>query len=95
MSDEAVKAETPKLKCIYGNDVVLKNLRTDKETTYRLVTFNQEVLKENLISNYTEIGKAIWAKHEGDEVEIEITGKTTDRYRIVKIVNTPKPKKDA
>lgn len=80
--------EQPALKCIYGNTVKLKNLRTGEENEYNLVTFQEEKLSQNHISNYTEIGKAIWAKHEGDEVDIEITGKGVDRYKITSIENT-------
>jgi|APSaa5957512535_1039671.scaffolds.fasta_scaffold112517_2 transcription elongation GreA/GreB family factor len=76
-----------KLKCIYGNKVKLRNLRTNDESNYELVTYTKEALDENKISNYTEIGNAIWAKHEGDEVEIEITGVGKDFYRIESIEN--------
>jgi transcription elongation GreA/GreB family factor len=74
------------LKCIYGNKVKLKNLRTSEVSEYELVNYKDEKLKENKISNYTKIGRAIWAKHEGAEVEIE-TPISTDRYQIVSIEN--------
>lgn len=83
MADE----QDVKLKCIYGNVVKLKNLRTGELSTYTLVTYVEEKLDQNRISNYTEVGHAIWAKHEGDEVAIEITGKPIDRYRIESIEN--------
>lgn len=76
-----------KLKCIYGNVVKLRNLRTAVVSQYTLVTYVEEKLDEHRISNYTEVGNAIWAKHEGDEVEIEIPGRPTDRYRIESIEN--------
>ncbi len=83
MADE----QDVKLKCIYGNVVKLKNLRTNELSQYALVTYVEEKLDQNRISNYTEIGRAIWAKHEGDEVAIEIPGKPIDRYRIESIEN--------
>ena len=76
-----------RLKCIYGNIVTLLNLRTSESTDYELVNYQVEKLKENKISNYTPIGKAIWAKEEGAEIMIDLPGKGRDTYRIVKIVN--------
>lgn len=76
-----------RLKCIYGNKVKLKNLRTGDISQYSLVNYQVENLRQNRISNYTEIGNAIWAKHEGDEVTIEIPGKPTDQYKIIEIEN--------
>ena len=37
------------------------------------------------ISNYTEIGQAVWAKEENDVVEIEISGKGKDKYKIISV----------
>lgn len=75
------------LKCIYGNKVQLKNLSTGEITEYHLVTYSEERLKKNYISNYTPVGRAIWAKHEGDEVEIEGPGPGKNRYKIILIEN--------
>lgn len=75
------------LKCIYGNKVKLQNLRTLETSEFELVTFNQEKLKDNKISNYTKVGRAIWAKHEGDIVEIDMPGVGNDQYKIVAIDN--------
>lgn len=89
---ETTNIEVPKLKCIYGNDVVVKNLTSNEVQKYTLVSFSDEVLNENKISNYTEIGRAIWAKHEGDEVEINLPRIGMQRYKILEICNTPKAK---
>lgn len=86
MAGENEKTEV-KLKCIYGNKVRLKNLRTQVENEYTLVPFNQEKLTHNHISNYTRVGKAIWSKHVGDEVDIETPEKKWDRFRITHIEN--------
>lgn len=84
---ETETKEVVKLKCIYGNVVKLKNLRTNELSTYTLVNFLEEKLDQNRISNYTYIGKAIWAKHASDIVEIEIPGRGKDRFEIVSIEN--------
>lgn len=76
-----------RLKCIYGNVVTLKNLRTNETTKYELVHYNNEKLKENKISNYTPLGKAIWAKEEGAEVEVNIPGLGKETFKIVEIDN--------
>ena len=76
--------ETPRLKAIYGNKVTLQNIRTGDIHEYSLVTFNQEKLDQNIISNYTKVGKAIWAKEEGAIVDIDMpTGR--DQFKITKI----------
>lgn len=84
-------SETPKapvrLKCIYGNKVKLLNTRTDQTSEYELVPYQQEKLAQNKISNYTPVGKAIWAKEEGAEVIINVPGAGRDTYRIVQIQN--------
>lgn len=78
----------PKLKCIYGNTVELKNLSTGDISKYDLVTFTDEVLSQNKISNYTPLGRAIWAKHEGDEVTVEHPEGGIQQFKIEKISNT-------
>lgn len=76
-----------RLKCIYGNKVVLKNLRTGATSEFELVNYSREKLSENKISNYTPVGKAIWAKEEGFEVAIDMPGQGRDAYRIERIEN--------
>jgi transcription elongation GreA/GreB family factor len=84
----AEKSNQPiRLKCIYGNKVKLLNLRTNETSEYELVHYQSEKLKENKISNYTPIGKAIWAKEEGAVVSIDVAGKGLDSYRITSIEN--------
>lgn len=83
----AESKEPVRLKCIYGNKVLLKNLRTGASTSYELVSYQEEKLPLNKISNYTAVGKAIWAKEEGADVVIDIPGTGRDSYRIEKIEN--------
>jgi transcription elongation GreA/GreB family factor len=82
-----MKDPNPRLKCIYGNKVQLLNLRTNQTSEFELVHYNVEKLGENKISNYTPIGKAIWAKEEGAEVVIDVPNLGRDTYRIVHIQN--------
>lgn len=84
---ESSPAKDTRLKCIYGNKVKLKNLVTQEITEYTLVNYAVEKLHQNRISNYTKIGRAIWAKHEGDEVIIDLPGKGKQRFRIEAIEN--------
>jgi transcription elongation GreA/GreB family factor len=51
------------------------------------VHYQSEKLEQNKISNYTSIGKAIWAKHEGTEVDIDFPN-GAQRVRILSIENT-------
>ena len=82
------KPPTPvSLKCIYGNKVKLLNLRTNEPSEYELVNYQEEKLAQNKISNYTEIGKAVWAKEEGTEVIINMPDDGSDTYRIISIEN--------
>lgn len=85
MADKS--SEPKRLKCIYGNKVKLLNLRTSVTTEYELVHYQAEKLQENKISNYTAVGKAIWAKEEGSVVDIAIPGQGRDSYRVVQIEN--------
>lgn len=84
MAEETQEQEI-QLKCIYGNKVKLQNLRTLETFEFELVNYNQEKLSENKISNYTKVGRAVWAKHEGDIVDIEMPGQGLDQYKIVEI----------
>ncbi len=75
----------PKLKCIYGNVIKIQNLRTMVTRSYLLVPPTKERFDQKHISNYTEIGQAVWAKEENDVVEIEISGKGKDKYKIISV----------
>lgn len=73
------------LKCIYGNKVKLQSQRTMETYQFELVTFTEEKLADNKISNYTKVGKAIWAKEKGAMVNIDMFGKGVEAYKIVEI----------
>lgn len=86
MNEQIVRTE-PRLKCIYGNKVKLESLRTKETYQFELVTYTEEKLSDNKISNYTRVGKAIWAKEEGAVVPIDMFGKGCEDYKIIEIEN--------
>ncbi len=74
-----------RLKCIYGNKVKLQSQRTMETYQFELVTYTEEKLADHKISNYTKVGRAIWAKEEGAIVNIDMFGKGPEAYKIVEI----------
>lgn len=74
-----------RLKCIYGNKIKLQNMKTQEIYAYELVTFSEEKLSENKISNYTRVGKAIWAKETNAVVQIDMFGQGQESYKIIEI----------
>ncbi|MBF0105726.1 MAG: GreA/GreB family elongation factor [Deltaproteobacteria bacterium] len=86
MPDQQIPEEKKdtELRCIYGNKIKIKNLSTSEVSEYTLVTLTEEKPGENKISNYTEVGKAVWAKKEGDEVEIAYNHKK-QKFKIIEI----------
>ncbi len=67
-------SKVPTDKVSYGSKVVLLNLDTDKEVTYKLVSIEESNVKEGLISTSSPIGKSLMGRQEGDEVEIRTPG---------------------
>ncbi|MEE8460592.1 MAG: transcription elongation factor GreA [Acidobacteriota bacterium] len=67
-------SKIPTDKVSYGSKVVLLDLDTDKEVTYKLVSSEESNVKEGLISTASPIGKSLMGHQEGDEVEIRTPG---------------------
>jgi len=67
-------SKIPTDKISYGSKVVLLDLDTDKEVTYKLVSSEESNVKEGLISTASPIGKSLMGHEEGDEVEIRTPG---------------------
>ncbi len=67
-------SKIPTDKVSYGSKVVLLDLDTDKEVTYKLVSSEESNVKEGLISTASPIGKSLMGHEEGDEVEIRTPG---------------------
>ncbi len=65
----------PKDRVGYGSTVLLLDLDTDQEISYKLV-MGEETDCDNCISISSPIGKALLGKREGDEVAIRIPSGT-------------------
>ena len=72
----------PEGRVSYGATVVVLNLATEKEATYRLGTSEEADVKAGLISTASPIGRSLMGKQEGDEVEI-VTPRGKVAYEIV------------
>ncbi len=75
-------SKIPTDKVSYGSKVVLLDLDTDKEVTYKLVSSEESNVKEGLISTASPIGKSLMGRDEGDEVQIRTPGGIKN-YEIV------------
>ena len=76
--------KVPTHKVSYGSKVVLLDLDTDKEVTYKLVTSEESNAKEGLISTASPIGKSLMGHEQGDEVQIRTPGGVKN-YQIVQL----------
>ncbi|MFQ5930258.1 MAG: transcription elongation factor GreA [Acidobacteriota bacterium] len=74
----------PTDKVSYGSTVVLLDLNTGKEVTYRLVSSEESDVGKGLISTSSPIGKSLIGHDEGDEVHIQ-TPRGVKNYEIVKL----------
>ena len=72
----------PEDRVSYGSTVVVVNLETGKEATYRLVTSEEADAKAGLISTTSPIGRSLMGLQEGDEVEI-VTPRGKASYEII------------
>ena len=74
--------KVPTDKISYGSKVVLLDLDTGKEVTYRLVSSEESNVSEGLISTASPIGKSLMGHRQGDEVQIHTPGGVKN-YEIV------------
>jgi transcription elongation factor GreA len=68
----------------YGSTVVLFDLDTEVEVTYRLVTSEESDVKAGKISTTSPIGRSLMNREEGDEVQIRTPGGTKN-YEIMEL----------
>ncbi len=61
-------------KVVFGVTVVLEDLDTGKEVTYKIVGQDESNIKEGLLAYNTPIARALIGNEEGDAVEIETPG---------------------
>ena len=76
--------DIPKDKAFIGATVSLKDLETDEEMSYTLVSAEEANYEENKISITSPVGKALLGKKINDEVEINVPAGVL-KYRIIKI----------
>ena len=77
-------SKIPTDRVSYGSTVVLFDLDTEAEVTYRLVTSEESDVKAGLISTASPIGRSLMNREEGDEVQIRTPG-GTKHYEIVEL----------
>ena len=77
-------SKIPTDRISYGSTVVLFDLDTENEVTYRLVTSEESDVKAGLISTTSPIGRSLMNREEGDEVQIRTPG-GTKHYEIVEL----------
>lgn len=75
----------PRDRVAYGSTVVLYDLDSGQEVTYKLVMAEDADASEGKISTVSPIGRGLMGKREGDEVEIE-TPSGKRRFEIVKLI---------
>ncbi|MEK9820708.1 MAG: transcription elongation factor GreA [Gammaproteobacteria bacterium] len=61
----------PSGKVIFGTTVVLLNVETDEEVTYKIVGDDEADIKENKISVYSPIARALIGKEVDDAVVVQ------------------------
>ncbi len=77
-------SKVPTDKVSYGSKVVLLDLDTDKEVTYKLVSSEESNVKKGLISTASPIGKSLMGCKEKDEVQTRTPGGDKN-YKIVQL----------
>lgn len=77
-------SKIPTDRVSYGSTVVLFDLDTEHEVTYRLVTSEESDVKAGLISTTSPIGRSLMNREEGDEVQIRTPG-GTKHYEILEL----------
>ena len=71
-------------KVIFGVTVMLMNLDNGEEIAFQVVGDEEADIKENKISVYSPLARALIGKQEGDEVSVEAPGGQVD-YEILEV----------
>ncbi len=72
-------------KVVFGVTVVLEDLDTEEEVTYKIVGQDESNINEGLLAYNTPIARALIGNEEGDTVEIETPGGSKN-YEIVEVL---------
>ncbi|RPI27482.1 MAG: transcription elongation factor GreA [Acidobacteria bacterium] len=86
-------SKIPEGKISYGSTVVILDVDSGKEITYRLVTSEESNAAEGLISTTSPIGRSLLGHEEGDEVKIQTPGGVRT-YEIVKLTTIHQDKEN-
>lgn len=76
--------DIPSDKIYIGAIVTLKDLETDEEMTYQMVSPEEASYEENKLSIYAPIGKGLMGQPEGADVEINVPAGQL-KYKVLKI----------
>jgi len=76
--------DIPSGKVFIGAIVTLKDLDSDEEIQYMMVSPEESNYEENKLSIVSPIGKGLMGHAEGEEVEVEVPAGTL-KYKITKI----------
>lgn len=71
-------------KVVFGATVVLLDLNTEEEKTYRIVGVDEADIKQGMISVTSPVARALIGKMEGDEVALEAPGGTHE-FEILEV----------
>ena len=74
----------PHDRAAYGSTLVLYDLDSSEEVTYKLVMAEDSDIAQNKISTTSPIGRGLMGKREGDEVDIT-TPSGKRRFEVVRI----------
>ena len=74
----------PRDRAAYGSTLVLYDLDTSEEVTYKLVMAEDSDINQNKISTTSPIGRGLMGKREGDEVDIT-TPNGKRRFEVVRV----------
>ncbi len=72
----------PSNRVSYGSNVLLLDLDTGDEVSYRLVTSEESDVRKGLISTASPIGRNLMGHEEGDEIRIQ-TPRGVKQYEII------------
>jgi transcription elongation factor GreA len=75
-------------RVVFGTTVVLLNLSTDEEVTYKIVGDDESDLKQRMISVNSPIARAVIGKEEGDSVTVQTPGGEVE-YEISEVKYLP------
>ncbi|MBN2105372.1 transcription elongation factor GreA [bacterium] len=76
--------DIPEGKVFLGSIVTIKDLNSDEELQYQLVSEPEADILENKISIKSPVGKGLMGTEEGQEINIQVPAGTL-KYKILKI----------